>query len=225
MASLSKRPGTDEDVDRSNKRHKTALPSGFFDNASSTSLEKLPATKPEQQGNNEDDDEWERFQAEMASDSSAPTTTTTANNSSKQRLELLGLGGASSIQADAVLANSGSPTVNEDKNGDSKESQTTEQGSKSSSRKTKIDKDTFAEEEAADGLLDQFETQEELYGRVDRMKELRKLRQENRNQAGKENGSKGILAYGESEDDETEQKDSESEDDEDEEDLWRQRGL
>lgn len=213
MSSITKRPVA-ETSEAPSKRQKTALPSDFFDNSSSE--------KPIQQNTaNEEDEEWERFQAELAGEGSAPEkASTTTEDKSKRRLEILGLNGSSTISADAALANSesaGDPHKDETSSTAAKNSET------ASALQKKIDKDSYVEEDAAEGLLDQLEAQDELYERVERMKELRRLKQNQKTTETKTSDSKSTLEIT----DQNMEEDSESDDDneEEEDEVWRRRGL
>lgn len=232
MSGVSKRPVTDDSLITSSKRQKVELPAGFFD---SKSLDPTKASIS-QEGGDDDDAEWERFQADVAGEDFVERST--IENKSTRRLELLGLRGSHSIQADAILANSAPETASGFAPTSETEAQpTTANEGKSTAAvaasKAKIDKDSYAEEDAADGLLDQFETQEELYGRVDRMKELRlKQRELHKTEDGikeksaKTNGQRNVL-LGNHKMEEADESDTgdEDEDEDEEEDLWRRRGL
>lgn len=231
MSGLSKRPVVEDNLRTHSKRQKLELPAGFFD---SKSLDP-PKASISKEGDDDYDEEWERFQADMAGDSFIESSA--VENKSTRRLQLLGLSGSQSIQADAILANTGSETATGFTPKPEAEVQiNTANDAKSSAAasKAKIDKDSYAEEDAADGLLDQFETQEELYGRVDRMKELRlkqrelhKTEDNTMEKRATTNGSRNdVLVDHSMEATESDTEDeAEDEDEVEEEDLWRRRGL
>lgn len=163
-----KRTGSD-DISSPSKRHKAEpLPVGFFDN------ETRPITlKPNENG---DDDEWTRFQADIAGGSNSLPPP----DNKIQRLELLGMGGSSgTIQAVAVMANDptsnstfSAPQAGSAAAATAAAAANTSSTSVTATKATRIDHDAEIEEEAADVLIQQLDKQKELYERVDRMKKI-----------------------------------------------------
>lgn len=164
MSSITKRPA-EESIANSPKRTKTDLPAGFFDSDKSKAVAAV--------SNNEDDDEWARFQAELGD-----STTDKAHGTksvTKSRLDLLGLGsGEGTIVADAVLTKPFDTEASAQKQrGDrssSNDPNTTKEANTTRSKKAEMD--AYVEEEAADGLLAEFDIQEELHERLMKMKSL-----------------------------------------------------
>lgn len=210
MSSVGKRP-VEEPSAAPSKRLKQELPTGFFDN------EPAQSSAPSSAADGEDE-EWQRFQAEMADDGQATSTTTESKSS--RRLELLGLNNASTISADAQLANDDASSVSEKPNGAPTSSKPSEGVVE---RSKKIDIDKYADEDAADELFNQLADQEELYERVDRMKALRLQRSSHKHEDT--SNAKGDIMENDDVDGEAENSESDSGSDGDEDDMWRKRGL
>jgi hypothetical protein len=164
MSSLTKRPAEDS-ITTSSKRAKTDLPAGFFDSDKS---------KPAAAVSNDDEDgEWARFQAELGDSTTAKTHDT--KPAAKLRLDLLGLGaGEGTIVVDAMLTNSSNneaaaqgPKGNRSSSNDQN---TREEANTTRSKKAEMD--VLIEEEAAEGLLAEFDMQKELHERLMKMKGL-----------------------------------------------------
>lgn len=164
MSGITKRPAK-ELIETSSKRAKTDLPAGFFDrNISKSPVEAI----------NDSDDEWARFQAELGEQ---PTIKTQKSDLKlKSRLNILGLdAGEGTIMANAVLTNmSNKRSVASDQGIVTRDNDqaATKEVDKNSSENKKTDINAYIEEDAAEGLLAELDTQKELYDRVMKMKDL-----------------------------------------------------
>lgn len=229
MSGVTKRPAK-ELIETSSKRAKTDLPAGFFDrNISKSPVEAI----------NDGDDEWARFQAELGEQSTIKTQN--SDLKTKSRLNILGLNaGEGTITANAVLKNiSNNRSVASDQGIVTRDNDqaATKEVNKNSSENKKTDIDAYIEEDAAEGLLAELDTQKELYDRVMKMKDLQsrvkqKLQSVQKNQPHSD-GERHVL--NEQIFDKkieirnslktSDEEDEEDDDDDDSDSLWRKRTL
>lgn len=192
------------EVFNSNKKPKTSLPLGFFDNPSAQ------------------DEEWSKFQAEMGNsgeDNSTVPMKSSQPQEVKSKLEILGIiNNDSTIQADAVIKGA---DLNANTNTDMK-SNTDETKSKSI---RSIDDDKFVEDEAAEKLFEQIEIQNDLYERIDKLKKLREQSKTEDTAMPEQHPETQPLSLGIEYNPSDESDDSDSENDIGEDDLWRKRRL
>ncbi|KAF5101162.1 hypothetical protein D0Z00_001008 [Geotrichum galactomycetum] len=233
MSSVTKRPA-EESITTNSKRAKTDLPAGFFDSDKSK-----PASVA---SNDDDDDEWARFQAELGDSTTAKTNET--KPVTKSRLDLLGLGaGEGTIVADAVLTNplNTEAAVQEQKGNRSSSNDRSTPEEANTTRSKKAEMDALIEEEAAEGLLAEFDVQKELHERLMKMKglqtrakqKLQSIRNDeiykiddNQPKYEQLNGDKVDVVHPSSTNGGDDIDDDDDDDDEDDDDnLWRKRTL